>query len=116
MGLRRVEAFKAHKNRLRTRVFQEFHGYQQQDDSVRAGRLPGMMSQGRVHRRLVTVRLQALADQGHEPTTEELASAVSLEHLADMVAACVQAEAAQAEETGGEDGQGRSGPRRKSPS
>ena len=63
----RAEAFKAHENRLRTRVFQEFHGYQQQDDSVRAGRLPGMMSQGRVHRRFVTARLQALSDQGHEP-------------------------------------------------
>ena len=60
------------------------------------------MSQGRVQRRFVTARLQALSDQGHEPTTEEFATAVSLEHLpvADMVAARVQAEAAQADNVG----------------
>ena len=83
-------------------MFQEFLGYQQQDDSVGAGRLSGMMSQGRVHRRFVTARLQALSGQGHEPTTEELANAVSLEHLADMVAARVQAEAAHNEDAGEE--------------
>ena len=45
-----------------------------------------MMSQEGFHRRLVMSRLRSLADRGFVPTDDELASAVSMEHLANLVA------------------------------
>ena len=47
---------------------------------------PGMQSQGKFHRRAVMNRLHGLAREGFEPTPEEYSRAVTMEHLADLVA------------------------------
>ena len=57
-----------------------------------------MLSQGGFHRRLVMSRLRSLADRGFVPTDDELASAVSMEHLANLIADRARAATGQGEE------------------
>ena len=45
-----------------------------------------MQSQGKFHRRAVMNRLHLLAREGFEPTPEKYSRAVTMEHLADLVA------------------------------
>ena len=55
------------------------------------------VSQGPMHRRLVMSRIRALAERDFIPTNEELAQAVSMEHLANLVAERARATTGQAE-------------------
>ena len=98
-GGTRYEAFKQHKSRLRTRAFQDFYGLEPTSPESREARPPPMMSQGGLHRRLVMSRLRSLADRGFVPTDDELiAGAVSMEHLANLVADRARAATGQGEE------------------
>ena len=86
-GGTRYEAFKQHKSRLRTRAFQDFYGLEPTPPESREARPPPIMSQGGF-----------TADRGFVPTDDELASAVSMEHLANLVADRARAATGQGEE------------------
>ena len=96
-GGTRWEAFKQHKSRLRTAAYQEYYGLEPTPPESRESSPPPMMLQGPMHRRLVMSRSRALAERGFIPTNEELAQAVSMEHLADLVAARARATIGQGE-------------------
>ena len=100
-GASRYEAFKQHKSRLRTRAYQDFYGLEPTPPQRRVRRSPGpsMMSRGGFHRRLVMSRIRSLAERGFVPTNEELATAVSMEHLANLIAERARAATGRGEET-----------------
>ena len=78
-------------------AYQEYYGLERTPPESRESRPPPMMSQGPMHRRLVMSRIRALAERGFIPTNEELAQAVSMEHLADLVDARARATTGQGE-------------------
>ena len=83
-GATRHEAFKRYKSRVRAAAKQHEAGPPPVNFNVSRG--PAMQSKGGFHRRTVMNRLHALALAGFEPTDAEYSQAVTMEHLADMVA------------------------------
>ena len=83
-GATRHEAFKRYKSRVRAAGKQ--HAAGPPPVSLKVSRGPAMQSQGGLHRRTVMSRLHSLALAGFEPTNEEYSQAVTMEHLADLVA------------------------------
>ena len=82
-GATRHEAFKRYKSRVRAA---KQHAAGPPPVSLKVSRGPAMQSQGGLHRRTVMSRLHSLSLAGFEPTNEEYSQAVTMEHLADLVA------------------------------